>query len=113
MATFDPRDPAACLARIQRQLQSGNYRLSLHAEDERAAEETGFIERREIAEAIERGEIIENYPDDMRGPSCLLYGRTAAGRPLHLVCTTSRPRLIIITVYEPTPPAWTTPRERR
>jgi hypothetical protein len=24
-----------------------------------------------------------------------------AGRPLHLVCTTTRPRLLLITVYEP------------
>ncbi len=37
---------------------------------------------------------------------------TKAGRPIHVVCTTSHPTLIIITVYEPTPPKWVTPVER-
>ena len=33
-------------------------------------------------------------------------------RPLHVVCTTVRRPLIIITVYEPKPPKWTTPETR-
>ena len=46
------------------------------------------------------------------GSCCLLGGRTREGRPLHIVCTTSHPLAIIITVYEPKPPKWATPNER-
>ncbi len=35
------------------------------------------------------------------------------GRTLHIVCTTAQATLIIITVYEPLPPKWTTPTQRR
>jgi hypothetical protein len=32
---------------------------------------------------------------------------------VHVVCTTARPVLIIITVYEPRLPKWLTPTNRR
>jgi hypothetical protein len=35
------------------------------------------------------------------------------GRPLHVACTTGRPMVTIITVYEPKPPKWVTPSKRR
>ena len=38
----------------------------------------------EIREAIASGEIIEDYPNDKYGPSCLILGITSTGRPLHL-----------------------------
>jgi len=47
---------------------------------------------------------LENYPRHRRGACCLLCGYTADRRPFHMVCTTSRPRLNIITVYGPRPP---------
>jgi hypothetical protein len=43
----------------------------------------------------------------------LMHGLTDKGRPLHIVCTTAQPMLILITVYEPRPPKWRTARERR
>ncbi len=45
------------------------------------------ITRQEILEAIENGQIIENYPEDKFGPSCLVYGRTDLERPLHIQCS--------------------------
>jgi hypothetical protein len=66
----------------------------------------------EVLEACADAEVLENYPIHRRGPCCLAYGTTKAGRPLHVVCTTARPTLIIITVYEPVPPKWPTPTER-
>jgi hypothetical protein len=56
--------------------------------------------------------VLENYPEHRRGACCLLYGRAANGRHLHVVCTTAQPVLIVITVYEPRPPRWITPTQR-
>ena len=67
----------------------------------------------EVLAAIANGQILENYAEHKRGPCCLLYGRTQQGRPLHVVCTTAQPLLIIITVYEPLPPKWVSSIQRR
>jgi hypothetical protein len=56
---------------------------------------------------------LEHYPEHRRGACCLVNGSTEEGRPLHVVCTTGQPLLILITVYEPRSPRWLTPRERR
>lgn len=68
----------------------------------------------EIREAAQTAEVIEDYPDDKYGPSCLLLGFTAGGRPLHIQCSyPSRPLLKIITVYEPSRSEWIAYRKRR
>jgi len=41
---------------------------------------------REVFEALEAPELVEDYPDDPRGHNCLLLGRTRSGRPLHMIC---------------------------
>ena len=41
----------------------------------------------EVRYVIEIGEIIEDYPEDERGHSCLLSGKGEDGRPIHVVCT--------------------------
>jgi hypothetical protein len=64
-------------------------------------------------EALMVGDILENYPQHRCGACCLINGLTDAGRALHVVCTTAQPTLIIITVYEPKPPKWLTPTQRR
>lgn len=69
------------------------------------------IATREIEEAVENGEIIEEYPADKYGPSYLLFGRTRGGRPLHIQVAISRMR--IVTVYEPDPSEWIESRKRR
>jgi len=61
----------------------------------------------EVAEIVLAGEVIEDYPEDKHGPSCLVLGRTAAGRALHMQCThPSRPIVKIITACEPDPAEW-------
>lgn len=68
----------------------------------------------EIREAIGVGEVIEDYPDDKYGPSVLILGWTSAQRPLHMHCSyPSRPRIKIITVYEPHPHRWIDYKVRR
>ncbi len=68
----------------------------------------------DIREAIAGGEVIEDYPDDKYGPSCLLLGFTSTGRPLHTQIGYSTPELLkIITVYEPDPNEWEDFRTRK
>lgn len=98
------------LFRIQRQAIMQAIRITQHAQKEMDAEE---ITLDEVLEAIADGQILEHYTEHRRGPCCLLNGRTYKGRPLHIVCTTAQPLLIIITVYEPLPPKWIHPKQRR
>jgi len=61
----------------------------------------------EIEEAIANGEIIEAYPDDPRGPSCLILGFTHQSRPLHIVCgDLDAERILVVTAYEPSSGEW-------
>jgi|SRR5579885_570527 len=85
-------------------------RVIQHAQQEMDADDVTLDE---VLAAIAVGQIIENYPEHRRGPCCLLYGRSPERRPLHIVCTTAYPLLIIITVYIPEPPKWLSPTERR
>jgi len=96
----------ALILEIQQKVRAKSYRLTSHAEREREADQ---ITVREIEEALlsERCEVIENYPDDPRGASCLVLGFTEERLPLHLVCGVSLPDvMVIITVYRPHPGKW-------
>ena len=60
-----------------------------------------------IERAIETGVLIESYPNDPRGPSCLLLGYSSEDRPLHVVCGKfDDDELLIITAYEPSATEW-------
>jgi len=103
-------DVDVILARIRVQAAERAIRITDHAREEMEEES---ITLAEVLVAIANGQIIENYPDHKRGSCCLLYGLTARKRPLHVVCTTSLPQLVIITAYVPVPPKWIGPTERR
>ena len=87
-------------------IRTGRYVFSKHAEKEREADQ---IRVAEVEEALIQCEIIELYPDDARGPSCLVLG-FAGKRPVHAVCAVrSDPdELLLITVYDPSrrPEKW-------
>ena len=72
------------------------------------------ISVQKIRDAIRTGEMIEDYPDDQYGPSCLILGFTAKRRPIHVQCSyPSRSVVKVITVYEPDPEKWTDFKIRR
>lgn len=72
------------------------------------------ISVQEIREAVSTGEIIEDYPGDKYGPSCLILGFTRAHKPLHIQCSyPSRMVIKVITVYEPNAAEWVEFRVRR
>jgi hypothetical protein len=85
-------------------------RVTQHAQQEMIEED---ITLEEVKEALYNGEILENYPEHRRGSCCLINGNTNNNRPLHIVCTTQNPILIVITVYEPKLPKWLTAIKRR
>lgn len=109
MSGADPADQPAILARIRAQAAEGAIRVSEHAAGKLVKE---AVTHAELLAAIADGRILENYPTYFKGPCCLLYGNTGGGRPLHIVCSTTAPELVIITVYEPTPPKWLSPTRR-
>lgn len=110
MNEVDVNDLEGILERIYAQVDVEKIRITQHAQQEMVEED---ITLDETLEAIAMGQILENYPQHRRGACCLINGLTHGGRSLHIVCTTARPMLIIITVYEPKPPKWITPTQRR
>jgi hypothetical protein len=97
---------------IQSKILLRKYEFSKHAVDQTIVRD---IAVEEIEEAVaQRSEIIEDYPDDKYGPSCLLLGFTKNGRPLHIQCSyPARYLLKIITVYEPDSKLWIEYRFRK
>ncbi len=89
----------------------GDFEFSQHAVDQAIIR---HILVQELREAITGGEVIEVYLDDKYGPSCLIFGMTRAGRPIHIQCSDpSRPIVKIVTVYEPAPALWIEFKVRR
>jgi hypothetical protein len=103
-------DVQSVLARLQAQACAEAIDFTLHAQQEMAEE---AISPEDVLHAIATAQVLENYPAHQRGACCLLSGQSGQGRPLHIVCTTAQATLILITVYEPVPPKWTTPTQRR
>lgn len=65
-----------------------------------------FLTVDEVVEALRNGDIIEDYPEDPRGRSCLILGFTRQGRPVHIVCAPKDEFLVVVTAYEPTLNKW-------
>lgn len=96
---------------IREKILSGNWAMSKHA---RVRAGQRKIKDTEVIMAIANGEIIEDYPEDVRGQSCLVLGYIGPGRPVHAVCGIDPSgTLIIITVYFPEPSKWINERTRR
>jgi len=76
-----------------------------HALDELVAEEE-IITCAEVREVIFKGKIIEDYPEDKRGHSCLMFCYSSKERPIHVVCSPKGDYLGIITAYVPVLEKW-------
>ena len=66
------------------------------------------IRIQDIKDAIEKGEIIEQYLTDYPFPSCLIHFEN-----IHVVCSMGEGRLYIITAYRPSPEQWEAGGSRR
>jgi hypothetical protein len=96
---------------IRKKVAADEFEFSKHAVDQSIIRR---ISVQELREAISNGDVIEDYPEDRYGPSCLIYGKTAVGRAIHVQCTyPSRPLVKVITLYEPDPERWIDFKVRR
>jgi hypothetical protein len=99
------------IGEIKHKFANEEFEFSKHAADQSILR---GIAVKEIREAVSAGEIIEDYPFDKYGPSCLIFGFTAEERPLHIQCShPSRAIIKIVTCYEPAPNKWIDFRTRR
>lgn len=102
------------ISEIRRLVRQGRYEFSIHAQQERLEED---LDVTEIEAALADGEIVEAYPDDPRGESCLVLG-DAGTKSIHVVLGWANVSgegekiLRVITVYIPQPPKWSDPRTR-
>ena len=60
----------------------------------------------EVRAVIEQGDLIEDYPEDARGHSCLFHGRGNGWRGIHVVCSPKEDYLAVITAYLPSEDEW-------
>lgn len=65
-----------------------------------------MIRPAEIEKAVMDGVLIEEYPEDARGHSCLILGYGDEDRPIHVVCAPKDEYLAIITAYLPDVTRW-------
>ena len=102
----------ALLHDVRYKISRRQYELSKHAVDQSIARAITVSELEQAV--VNRSEVIEDYPDDKYGPSCLILGFTRAGRALHIQCSYPvRPLIKVVTVYEPDPGLWVDLRTRK
>ena len=93
---------------IKSKVRKNLYEYTLHAEIERKGDDLTFYQ---IEEAILAGGILECYPDDNRGESCLVVG-FSENIPIHIICGRRGDKIVIVTVYVPKPPKFVDPWTR-
>jgi Domain of unknown function (DUF4258) len=65
-----------------------------------------MITRTDVETVVAQGVLVEDYPEDVRGHSCLVLGTGEGDRPLHVVCSPKGEYLTIVTAYIPDPAQW-------
>ena len=96
---------------IRQKIEAEQFEFSKHAAGQSIIRRISMQETREL---FGDAEVIEDYPEDKYGPSCLIFGRTKAGRPLRIQCSYPlRPLIKIITLYEPNTAHWIDFKTRR
>jgi hypothetical protein len=93
-------------------IYSGRVRITDHAYEEARNDRLSFDE---VFFSVIQGESIEDYPYDKPYPSCLVYGQTFRGEPVHSVWAYNEETqwAVVITVYRPDPDKWINWRERK
>ncbi len=99
---------------IKEAISTNRVRISDHA-DEESESESDQLTFEEINYSVSHGEIIESHINDKPYPSCLIFGKTSNGNPVHSVWAYNKESewAVIITVYRPDPEIWKEWKERR
>ncbi len=97
---------------LDKQLGVGYNDSSMDILEREREDEHIFVQ--ELEQSVVSGELLEDYPDDPRGHSCLILGFTRTGRAIHSMWgLLPDGRVRVITMYLPLPPKWVDPRTRR
>jgi uncharacterized protein DUF4258 len=72
-----------------------------------------MITPEEVGTVVLEGLLVEDYPTDPRGHSCLLLGFGEDTRAVHVVCAPKEDYLAVITAYLPDPEQWSPDFMRR
>ncbi|MBR1642155.1 MAG: DUF4258 domain-containing protein [Butyrivibrio sp.] len=64
------------------------------------------ITKDDVRNAIYNGEIIEERPDDIPTPCCLILGANVKCRFMHVICGVMDDMVYIISAYYPDPNKW-------
>lgn len=60
----------------------------------------------DVMNAIDNGEIIEQYPEDFPFPSCLILGLSIHNVYIHIVVSMNEDKIYLITAYVPGTDKW-------
>ncbi len=97
------------MASIRAKLFAGQYVTTQHFLD-RCKER--HLEAKAVVLAAANGSIIEDYPEDARGHSCLIL--TSSGEyALHVLVGVAYVEIRMITAYSPNPDAWDSSFQKR
>lgn len=91
--------------------RDGRYTITQHAANQAISRS---LDLGDVEDGMREGspEIIDDYPLDRRGPSCLILVRGPGGIAYHLVCSHA-PDVRLITVYAPDANQWSPDLRRR
>ena len=95
-------DVVILMQTIRALILSGDFVMTEHFTDR--CRERGLASAAVVQDTAQ-GHIIENYPDDPRGPSCLILTKSGT-YTLHVVVGASHVEIIMITAYSPNPGQW-------
>ena len=86
-------------------IRHDRVRITYHANKEAQEDQLSV---HEIYASVFQGEMIEDYPDDKPYPSCLVYGNTPTGNPIHSVWAYNHEtrNAVLVTVYRPDKNRW-------
>ena len=86
-------------------IRENQVRITEHADEEAVSDSLTY---EEVYFSVLKGRIIEDYPEDMPYPSCLVYGEIFSGEPVHSVWAYNADTgwAVLITVYRPDPEKW-------
>jgi hypothetical protein len=100
------------IEKIIKAINSNYVIVSRHGKEEAEVDNLSIDE---INLSVIKGEIIEDYPDDKRGHSCLIYGKNQYSEPIHSVWGYNENTgfAILITVYRPNSLEWIDNRIRK
>ncbi len=91
------------LKKLQSYFAADNVFVSDHAA--KRFRERG-LKIKDVRNAVQFGEIIEQYPDDYPYPSCLILGVSSAQEKIHVVMSDEGTASRIITAYFPDKEKW-------